>query len=163
MDATTIERGLEFFPLELLELRDRHQVLFGSDAFLDVFDVKEPHVRLELGEQLHGKVMHLMAAYLEAGDSGRRLRRLLLDSLPGFVPMLRGLLLLRGGPSEPRPADPLELTLAVEQRLGVMLPAFRRIENVRRGQERLERTQLEPLFDTYLEDARRLEALTEQA
>ena len=66
-------------------------------------EVALPYLRLELEEQLRGKLLHLMSAYLEAGTSPRALRRLLLDSPPGFGVLLRGLLRLRGGESAPRP------------------------------------------------------------
>ena len=105
--------------------------------------------------------MHLMAAYLEAGESPRALRRLLLDSTPGFSVLLRGLIHLRGGESAPRPADPQDLIAAVERLFGVELPALRRLDRVRRGREALPRAELEPLFEAYLADVRRLEHLVD--
>ena len=90
-------RSLDVFPLELLELRDRHRVLYGRVDALERIEVALPHLRLELEEQLRGKLLHLMAAYLEAGASPRALRRLLLDSTPGFNVLLRGAVHLRGG------------------------------------------------------------------
>ena len=156
MEAAGIARSLDVFPLELLELRDRHQLLYGRADAIEGVAVALPHLRLELEEQLRGKLMHLMSAYLETGSSPRRLRRLLLDSLPGFAILLRGLLRLRGGQGAPRPADPEELIGAVEQTLGVALPSLRRVERVRRQREALTRAELEPLFDGYLGDVRRL-------
>lgn len=156
MEAAGIDRSLDVFPLELLELRDRHQLLYGRADAIEGVAVALPHLRLELEEQLRGKLMHLMSAYLETGSSPRRLRRLLLDSLPGFAILLRGLLRLRGGQGAPRPADPEELIGAVEQTLGVALPSLRRVERVRRQREALTRAELELLFDGYLGDVRRL-------
>lgn len=156
MEAAGIDRSLDVFPLELLELRDRHQILYGRADAIEGVAVALPHLRLELEEQLRGKLMHLMSAYLETGSSPRRLRRLLLDSLPGFAILLRGLLRLRGGQGAPRPADPEELIGAVEQTLGVALPSLRRVERVRRQREALTRAELELLFDGYLGDVRRL-------
>ena len=95
MELATAERSLDVFPLELLELRDRHQVLYGNAEVLERLEVALPHLRLEVEEQLRGKLMHLMAAYLEAGEAPRALRRLLLDSPPGFSVLLRGLIHLQ--------------------------------------------------------------------
>ena len=156
LETATIERSLDVFPLELLELRDRHHVLYGRAEALTRLEVALPNLRLELEEQLRGKLLHLMSAYLEAGESPRALRRLLLDSTPGFSVLLRGLIRLRGGESAPRPADPQDLIAAVENSLGIELPALRRLDRVRRGREALPRAQLEALFEAYLADVRRL-------
>jgi hypothetical protein len=156
MDAASIDRSLDVFPLELLELRDRHKVLHGRAETIEGARVALPHLRLQLEEQLRGKLLHLMSSYLETGSSPRRLRSLLLDSLPGFAILLRGVLRLRGGESAPRPADPEELIGAVERTLGIALPSLRRVERAHRGREPLSRAELEPLFDGYLADLSRL-------
>jgi hypothetical protein len=161
MEAAGIDRSLDVFPLELLELRDRHQILYGRADAIEGVAVALPYLRLELEEQLRGKLMHLMSAYLDTDSSPRRLRRLLLDSLPGFAILLRGLLRLRGGEAAPRPADPEDLIGAVEQVLGVALPSLRRVERVRRRRERLSRAELEPLFDGYLAEVKRLAQLVD--
>ncbi len=161
MEAASIARSLDVFPLELLELRDRHQLLYGRVAAIEGLEIALPCLRLELEEQLRGKLMHLMAAYLEAGTSARALRRLLLASTPGFHPLLRGLIHLRGGEHAARPADPQDLIAAVEKLFSVELPALRRLDRVRRGQVALARAQLEPLFESYLADVRRLGQLVD--
>jgi hypothetical protein len=161
MDAASIERSLDAFPLELLELRDRHKLLYGRADAIEGVRVALPHLRLELEEQLRGKLMHLMSSYLETGSSPGRLRRLLLDSLPGFAILLRGLLRLRGGEAAPRPADPEELIGAVERVLNVALPSLRRVDRARRRRERLARAELEPLFDGYLAEVGRLADLVD--
>jgi hypothetical protein len=161
MDAASIDRSLDVFPLELLELRDRHKLLYGRAEAIEGVEVAMPHLRLQLEEQLRGKLVHLMSSYLETGSSRRRLRSLLLDSLPGFAILLRGVLRLRGGEAAPRPADPEALIGAVEQTLGVALPSLRRVEQVRRRRESLSRAELEPLFDGYLADVTRLAQLVD--
>jgi hypothetical protein len=157
LEEASIARSLDVFPLELLELRDRHQVLYGSAEPIERIEVEAGALRREIEEQLHGKVIHLMTAYLDTRDSTRALRRLLLDSPPGFAVLLRGILYLHGGRAAPRPADPQLLIAAVESALGIPLPALRRLDRVRRGQETLARAELESLFAAYLEEARRLE------
>ena len=161
LDAATIDRSLDVFPLELLELRDRHLTLYGHAEAIESIEIALPYLRLELEEQLRGKLLHLMSAFLEAGPSPRALRRLLLDSPPGFAVLLRGLLRLRGARSAARPADPEELIGAVESVFGVALPSLRRLDRVRRGREKLPRAEIEPLFDGYLADVRRLGQLVD--
>ena len=161
MEEASIDRSFDVFPLELLELRDRHRILCGRADAIEGVEVALPHLRLELEEQLRGKRMHLMSAYLEAGTSPRRLRRLLIDSVPGFAIALRGLLRLQGGPSAPRPVDPEGLIDEVERMFGLALPSLLRVIRARRGREPLSRADLEPLFDGYLAEVGQLGQLVD--
>ena len=104
-------------------------------------------------------MLHLWAAYLEAGKSKRTLRSLLLETPPGFAMILRGMLRLRQGESGgggARPDGPDELLDTVERDFEVSLPVFRRLEGARRGTQTLVRGELEDVFDAYLDEVRRL-------
>ncbi len=158
MDPRYIESALDVFPLEFLEIADRHRVLEGrSDVFAGL-EVDLPHLRLEVEEQIRGKLLHLWEAYLEAAGSKRALRQLLLETPPGFEVILRGMLRLGQGAQEAgdRSADPEALLRAVEQRFGLELPAFRRLEAARRGRAKLPAGDLDGVFDAYLGEVRRL-------
>jgi hypothetical protein len=149
MDPRYIENSLDVFPLEFLEIGDRHRVLEGrSDVFSD----------LEVEEQIRGKLLHLWEAYLEAAGSKRALRQLLLETPPGFEVILRGMLRLGQGAQEAddRSADPEALLREVEERFELELPAFRRLEGIRRGRAKLPGADLDGVFDAYLAEVRRL-------
>ena len=42
MEAASIDRSLDVFPLELLELRDRHQTLYGRAEAIEGVEVALP-------------------------------------------------------------------------------------------------------------------------
>ena len=156
MDPAYIQSSLDAFPIEFLEIVDHHRLLTGDDPFADL-DVHLPHLRLEVEEQIRGKMLHLWAAYLEAGKSKRTLRSLLLETPPGFAMILRGMLRLRQGEGGgARPDGPDDLLARVERDFGVSLPVFRRLEGARRGTQALARGELEDVFDAYLGEVRRL-------
>jgi hypothetical protein len=170
MDPAYVESSLDVFPLEFLEIGDHHVLLHGErNPFADLA-IDLSHLRLEVEEQMRGKMLHLWAAYLETGRTGRkrRLKQLLLETPPGFEMILRGLLRLRQGdcgpgkPEQSRPDGPEELLAAVEQQLGVELPVFRRLEAVRhRRAQALSRGELEGVFEGYLAEVRQLVRLTD--
>ena len=155
MDSLYIETSRDVFPIEFLDLRERHRLLFGEvDPFADLaIDVE--HLRLEVEEQLRGKMLHLWEAYLETAGSRRQLRRLLLETPASFAPILRGLLHLRqmagqaGAPSGDLLAD-------VEGAVGVTLPVFRRLLAVQHGDAALGTSEHEEVFEGYLAEVRRL-------
>ncbi len=158
MDPLYIQSSLDVFPIEFLEIADHHRLLTGDDPFTDL-DVHLPHLRLEVEEQIRGKMLHLWAAYLEAAGSKRTLRSLLLETPPGFAMILRGMLRLRQGESGgggARPDGPDALLATVERDFELRLPVFRRLEGVRRGSQTLARGELEDVFEAYLDEVRRL-------
>ncbi|MEN8182800.1 MAG: hypothetical protein ABFS46_09730 [Myxococcota bacterium] len=164
MDPAYIESAIDVFPIEFLEIADHHLLLSGDgNPFADL-TVHLPHLRLEVEEQIRGKMLHLWEAYLEAGGSKRMLRRLLLETPPGFEMILRGMLRLQQGEAEEgpsRPDAPSELLADVERRFELELPVFRRLERVREGAERLPRHELESVFESYLAEVRRLVRVTD--
>jgi hypothetical protein len=164
MDPLYIQSALDVFPLEFLEIGDHHQSLWGSSDPFENLAVDLSHLRLQVEEQLRGKMLHLWEAYLEAGASRRALRRLLLETMPGFAMILRGLLRLHQGEAdgaEARPDACEALLAAVERAFGVALPTFHRLETVRQGQASLASGELEACFDGYLGEVRTLVRTTD--
>jgi len=157
LDPRYVESALDVFPLEFLEISDHHLLLHGDrDPFADL-PVDLAHLRLQVEEQLRGKLLHLWEAYLAVGSSKRRLRRLLLETPPGFAMILRGLLRLwQGEDAGVRRPDGDALLAAVEARLGTSLPVFRRLLAAHRGDGSLDRGELDRVFEGYLEEVRAL-------
>lgn len=155
LDPLYLASARDVFPLELLELRESHVLLAGDrDPFAEL-EIDLGHLRLEVEEQLRGKLLHLWEAYLSAGRSRRALRRVLTETPPAFELALRGLLRVAEPEAAP-PAGPEGRLEAVEARLGLSLPVFRRLERARHAGERLPRGELERLFEGYLHEVRAL-------
>lgn len=152
LDPLYLETSRDVFPLEFLDLLDRHRLLFGRiDPFADIA-IARVHLRIELEEQLRGKMLHLWEAYLET-HCANRLRRVLLDTLPHFYILMRGMLFLR---EEDRPTMSLDLVGAVEAVYRIELSSIRELEAHRIGGRRVPRSRVVPLFARYLEDVRAL-------
>lgn len=152
LDPLYLETSRDVFPLEFLDLLDRHRLLAGRmDPFADI-SVAGDQLRIELEEQLRGKMLHLWQLYLETHRAGR-LARALLHTLPHFYLLLRGMLYLR---EEDRPTGPLELVKAVEDAYHLSLPSFRELENARASGAVVRRSAATPLFARYLDEVSRL-------
>lgn len=152
LDPLYLETSRDVFPLEFLDLLDRHRLLAGRiDPFADI-NIARAHLRIELEEQLRGKMLHLWQMYLETHRASR-LARVLLDTLPHFYILMRGMLFLR---EEDRPTDPLELVTAVEATYRLALPSFRELEASRAAGSGVRRSTAAPLFARYLDEVSRL-------
>ncbi len=172
MDPPYLRSSLDVFPLEFLTLRDQHRVLHGRSDFFAALDIDLEHLRLEVEEQARGKLLHLWEAYLDAGPSLRRLRTLLMETPVGFETILRGMLHLaaaRSGPDGENAEEPVAagalapeaLLKRCEKAFRLELPVLRRLELVRQGNQELARADLEPMFEAYLGEVRRIARLAD--
>ena len=151
LDADFIDAALDVFPLEFLDLADRHLTLHGTDPFADL-SLDKPHLRMEIEEQIRGKMVRLWTDYLESSGSARVLERLLTETPASFEIVLRGMLRLRDAA---RPVDENGLLEGVESAFGVRLPVLRRLVAARTGR-RLPRAELVEVFGSYLDEVRAL-------
>ncbi len=100
LDPAYIERSLDTFPVEFLDLQLRHRLLWGQDL-LSTLVLRPADLRLQLERELKGKQLHLRQGWLACRDSRRQLRQLVAVSLHDFAPLFRALLHLRQVPVPP--------------------------------------------------------------
>jgi hypothetical protein len=111
----------DVFPVEFLEMRDGHVVIYGDEVF-DGLDIGFENLRLECEEQLKGMLIRLRQAFLEVGKDAKELTGVLLDSISSLTPVLRGVLRLLG---EEPPKGKADVMKAIALKLNVDIPAIR--------------------------------------
>lgn len=95
MTPQYIKASLDTFPLELLEIHQKHLVLFGDDYFEDLsFD--NSHVRLQCERELKRILIGLRQGLLAAAGRERFIGALERDVAEGLTRTLRGMLWLKG-------------------------------------------------------------------
>ena len=152
LDPPYLETSFDVFPLEFIDIMDRHELLAGRiDPFAEP-DIDIENLRFEVEEQLRGKMLHLWEGYLEASNP-RALATFLKATPAAFGPILRGLLYLV---DERRPAESDQLVSCVERSLEMKLEHFHRIDRVRTAQETLPTKEVEHFFEGYLKEVRSL-------
>jgi hypothetical protein len=97
-----IEGSLDAFPIEWVEIQERHLRLEGDDVFSGL-EVPRTYLRLQCEHELRGKHIQLRQTYLLHRSDAAVLARVLRASASGFATLFRTVLRLRG---EPAPADP---------------------------------------------------------
>jgi len=93
-----IETSLDSFPIEWLELRERHLTLEGQDVFENL-EVPNTYLRLQCEHELRSKHLRLRQAYLASARRPLLLQEVLRASASSFATLFRTLLRLRGEPS----------------------------------------------------------------
>jgi hypothetical protein len=90
-----IEKSLDVFPIEWLEIQERHLLLEGDDVVAG-FDVPRSNLRLQAEHELRGKNIRLRHALVESIRRPADLERVLKGAASSFATLFRTLLRLRG-------------------------------------------------------------------
>ncbi|MDP8253336.1 MAG: hypothetical protein P9X27_02945 [Candidatus Kaelpia aquatica] len=89
-----INSSLDVFPIEFLDMKENHVLLYGEDV-LSELEIKGEHIRLFCEQQIKGKLIRIRQAYLEVGLKTKGLEVLLKESLNSLIPIFRNLIRLR--------------------------------------------------------------------
>lgn len=133
MTVAEWRRSADVFPMEFADILERHRVLYGSAPFEGV-TVSLQDLRLQLEQQVMGKLLHLRQAVLLAGTDEKRQTELVSASLSTMMVLFRAVLRLHG---ERPSAD----NVAVSERVGALAefdaaPFVRAVHHVR-GEQKL--------------------------
>ena len=112
--------SLDVFPIEWLDLIERHLRLAGEDVFTGV-EVPLPSLRLQCEHELRGKHVRLRYEYLASARRPERLAEVLARLTSGFHTLFRTLLRLRG---EVPPANHERVIERVSEMYGLGAPAL---------------------------------------
>ena len=85
----------DVFPMEYADILDRHRVLYGTPPF-DGIAVSASHLRLQLEQQVLGKLLQLRQGALLAGTDGKRQLELITASLSTMMVLFRAVVRLHG-------------------------------------------------------------------
>ncbi len=103
MTLDYIRASQDSFPLEFLEIRQFHQVLFGPDPFNDL-KLEDVHIRLQCEREMKTILLGLRQSLLACGGRDREIGRISEDAATALVRTLRGILWLNRK-KEAKPAD----------------------------------------------------------
>jgi hypothetical protein len=153
-DPAYIDRSLDVFPLEFLDMKDRHETLVGRDP-LEGIEVDRKNLRHQCESEFKGKLIHLRTYYAANCGKPKMLARMMVEAFPTFLAAMRGVLWLLG---ERAPADARAVVELVGNRVDINPTIFYDIIEIRRGESLLPRgEEAASAFERYLTE---IEALT---
>lgn len=123
MTRNYICRSLESFPLEFLEMKLIHQLVYGDDVLKDI-KIEKADVRLQCERELKGKLENLCQYYIKAMGSRTTLADLFVSSLSGYFPALRGILFLH---NQNIPKEKGDVLNALEEHLNIDVGVFKKL------------------------------------
>lgn len=140
-----IERSTDVFSIELLDMQQRHRVLFGDDVLSGLHIPMHLH-RAQLEYELREKLI-LLRSRLLAGTNKKQLWELLLGSLSTFTTLFRHALIALGDTPPKAKRDAVHA-------LAVHIPfdpsAFVQLLDIREGKAETRQFDVNDVFSRYL-------------
>jgi predicted nucleotidyltransferase len=154
MTAEELERSADVFSIELLDMQQRHRVLFGDDPLNGLRIPMHLH-RAQLEYELREKLILLRERLLLGAGSDDRLWELLLGSLSAFSTLFRHALIALG---ETAPMSKREAVQALTARIQFDPSAFRQLFDIREHKADRKQFDVKDVFTRYLEAVQRVTA-----
>lgn len=141
-----LQRSTDVFAIELLDMQQRHRVLFGDDILAGLQIPMSQH-RAQVEYELREKLILLREHVLAGAGNQKRLWELLLRSLPSFTTLFRHALIALGDPAP-------DSKRAALQALAIRIPfdasAFLQLLDIRERKADRKQFELTDLFTRYL-------------
>jgi predicted nucleotidyltransferase len=147
-------RSADVFPMEYADILERNRVLYGSAPF-DGIVISREHLRLQLEQQVMGKLLQLRQGALLAGTDGGRQADLIGASISTIMVLFRAVLRLKG---EQPAADAAANVKRVADLGGFNDVPFTRAIRHHRGDQRIAAGDAGVLLSQYLSGVERLDA-----
>jgi hypothetical protein len=90
-----VQTSRDVFPLEFIDISERHEVLFGGDPFSGI-SIDHKNLRHQCESELKGKILHLRSFFATEGHRHRRVSNMMVASFSTFTAVFRGILRLLG-------------------------------------------------------------------
>jgi len=144
--------SLDVFPIEFSEIKDTAVIVYGED-FFGSLKMDPGHLRLECESQLKAALLRTRQAYLELGLTKKGAERVLHTSLTSLIPVMRGLLRLKGIEPPRRKAD---VIMALGEAFGLDGSVFIAILQDKAGDEKIGDKEAHVVLGRYIEQLERL-------
>lgn len=118
-----LRQSADVFPIELLDMKETHRVLFGEDVLEDL-EVRTDNLRLQIEHELKGKLIHLQKAYLATGGHDRKVAALMASSFTSITVLFRAALRLF---RDTVPAVKLEAVRALSEHITFDVDVFTQV------------------------------------
>ena len=147
-----IEKSLDVFPIEWIDIQERHLLLEGHDV-LGAVEVPRGHLRLQIEQELREKLITLRQAYLARARRPEALEEVLKAASSSFATLCRALLRLRG---EAPPAHGAQVIERVADIFGLEAQGLLAAHLVRHGERRFKGAELTGHYRRFLVEVERL-------
>jgi hypothetical protein len=159
MTRHELERSNDVFTIELMDMQQHHQILFGEDVLLGLKIPEDLH-RVQVEYELREKLILLRQQLLLSAGKNRRLWELLVRSVSSFSTLFRHALIVLGHAT---PVGKRESVQALAEHLKVDVSAIFHVLDVRERKVDPKSFDVNDLFARYLTIVEQVTAAVDEA
>jgi hypothetical protein len=145
MTPEYIMHSLDVFPIEFLNIKLLHETLFGEDLFQNL-EIDRKYLRLQCERELKVRLIGLRQGYISSMGDAKILSDLFINTITGYIPLFRGVILILGKEPPLRNEDVLAI---LEDVSGVNTQVFRTVLKQKRQKTKMAITHLNAIFKDY--------------
>lgn len=158
MTKEYIRSSADVFPIEFLEIQEKHRALLGEDVFAGL-KISTVNLRHECEHELKGRLLRIRQSYLETRDSARDLRQMLISAHNANFPAFRAALRLK---EVKPPLKKEEVTAALAVHFELDAELFHTVKRLRLREIKLNVLTLCSLIERYLIEVERLATIVDR-
>jgi predicted nucleotidyltransferase len=152
LSLSHIESSKDTFPIEFIEIKENHILLYGQDIFRDLV-IDETNLKLFCKREIEGKLIRLRQAYLEVGLKKKGVEALMKQSMYSLIPVFRAL--LRSRLSSP-PVDKENILIDFCDHYSLAKDVFIAILKDSMNDEKINGRDAEVFFEKYLKEIEKI-------
>jgi predicted nucleotidyltransferase len=152
MTPEYIRSSADVFPIEFLSFKLIHKTVYGEDILKDI-EIHPADLRRQCERELKAKLIWLRQGYMSSMGDRKVLTENLVNSIAGYIPLFRGIIMLFG---KRPPVLQNEVLRAMTEAAGVDCGAFEKVLREKRERVKLSKEELETIFEDYYGATERL-------
>jgi hypothetical protein len=157
MTPEYIVHSLDVFPVEFLNIKLLHETLSGEDLFQNL-EIDRKDLRLQCERELKVRLIGLRQGYIASMGDVKILSDLFVNTISGYIPLFRGIILILGKEPPLRNDDVLQVLETVS---GVNTQVFTAVLKQKRQKTKMGITHLNAIFKDYYAAVEKLGDMTD--
>ncbi len=158
MTPDYIKTSLDVFPLEFLNFKLIHSTLFGEDIFAGI-EIDRMDLRRQCERELKVKLIWLRQGYLSSLGDRKVLTGRFANSITGYIPLFRGIIVLLG--KEP-PVRQGEVISALSGAANINTDIFAKVLKEKHAKVKLSIDELNTIFEDYYSATEKLREIVDE-
>ncbi len=147
-----IETALDTFPIEFLDMKHFHKLVYGEDLLANI-EIDKDDLRQQIERELRGKLIQLRGSFLSTGNNREALHDMLSASVTTFVSIFEGLLHLKDAPL---PNAKGQVLVKTAELFGLDPAPFASLMNIKAEEWRGSKVQLQDVAMAYIGEIKKL-------
>jgi len=146
-----IERSTDIFPIEFLDMKENHALLYGKD-FAAGLKIDLKNLRFQCEQELKSKLIKIKNAYV-AHERSADLKDILFGFLTSSLHILRNMLRLKG---RVPPYSKEDVIRDIGEEFKIEMAAFVKILDAKKGNSRLNNKEVKNLFFDFADNLEKI-------